>query len=672
METRVLTMMLTDIMGFTERTSASSRVALGQLLDEHERILYPVFRHYDGTLIKTIGDALLITFESPTNAVLCGLAMQESLRASNEGKPEDSHLNIRVAINSGEVQIRDGDVFGEAVNITARIEGITDVGEIFFTESVYLAMNKAEVPSSEVGQKRLKGLPEAIKVYKVIQDPHSEQFRHLQEEIRGLKLDETAAPAFSRKQSVGQQPDPEVTSPEPGPVKSRARRPVAVYAGIGAALIVVIAIGFYVLRDPLQSQLAQFDDAIAANDYARATAVVEHFLANHPGDAQTHASVVTLVAAEVDDLFSRQEFTKAQRIIDTAEEKYKPRKFDGLRKKILLALGESRARNWKYRDVSPVYTELLERYVDDIEVLRAIMQVMGAQAPDGPTRHAHLAAIAAIKNDSFPMDQQVAELTFDYLAREGIDTFSNDAEKIRDLLRERDEDIESLARAELQKDACMYHVHPYLILEKMGRLTADNRLGFGFLVLHDRCRGAPNIERLIDEAVRYVGDNASGPDWSAMKRAAGIKPIENVEWINSGGFYAGSAATALIKGFLPEIETALNTAIQGRTNTDSDRDFARTNAWQMLRAANASTSIDEWEFHEYTLLNYGGSFMPDIVQQGIEFFASQADTDRARRVLEDARAHFAIVRAAELTQGEGEIESYVKQYIEMLEAILEN
>ena len=61
----------------------------------------------------------------------------------------------------------ENDVFGEAVNITARIEGIAEAGQVYFTEAVYLSMNKAEVPSSEIGLMQLKGIPEKIRVYKV-------------------------------------------------------------------------------------------------------------------------------------------------------------------------------------------------------------------------------------------------------------------------------------------------------------------------------------------------------------------------------------------------------------------------------------------------------------------------------------------------------------------------
>lgn len=165
--TRHLTILLTDIKGFTDKTSHKTRADIQTMLDEHRAVVLPLLQDGGGTLIKTIGDAFLMTFESPTNAVLAGVAVQEALAKLNEGRAAADRLDIRIAINSGEVNLVEGDVFGEPVNITARIEGIAEAGQVYFTEAVYLAMNKAEVPSSEVGLMQLKGIPEKIRVYKV-------------------------------------------------------------------------------------------------------------------------------------------------------------------------------------------------------------------------------------------------------------------------------------------------------------------------------------------------------------------------------------------------------------------------------------------------------------------------------------------------------------------------
>jgi len=96
MATRTLSVVFTDIKGFTQRTSSSSRAALRALLDRHEELLLPVIEHYQGTVVKTIGDAFLLTFESPTNAVLCGLMIQETLHEANARSAEAVCVRVNV------------------------------------------------------------------------------------------------------------------------------------------------------------------------------------------------------------------------------------------------------------------------------------------------------------------------------------------------------------------------------------------------------------------------------------------------------------------------------------------------------------------------------------------------------------------------------------------------
>src|SRR6476646_8671578 len=112
------------------------------MLDRHKEIVLPVLGSSGGKLVKTIGDAFLMVFESPTDAVLAGVAVQDALAQHKEGKTEPDRVEVRIAINTGEVNLADNDIFGEPVNITARIEGVAQAGEVFFTEAVYLAMNK--------------------------------------------------------------------------------------------------------------------------------------------------------------------------------------------------------------------------------------------------------------------------------------------------------------------------------------------------------------------------------------------------------------------------------------------------------------------------------------------------------------------------------------------------
>lgn len=165
--TENLTILFTDMVGFTERTANQSRSQNRIMLRQLNRLLQPAIRCFRGKKIKSIGDSLLLAFRSPTDAVHCGMAMHDHLARHNRELPVEEQLQIRVAINLGEVRVEKGDLFGEAVNIAARVEAITPATEIYFTEAVYLAMNKAEVPSELLGEHRLKGIPEPVRVYRV-------------------------------------------------------------------------------------------------------------------------------------------------------------------------------------------------------------------------------------------------------------------------------------------------------------------------------------------------------------------------------------------------------------------------------------------------------------------------------------------------------------------------
>lgn len=167
LKTENLAIVLTDIVGFTEATVSQSRVANEKLLATHNRILLPIVKRFKGRLIKSIGDALLLVFRSPTDAMLCAMAMQDALFEYNRGAAPEAQIHIRVAASLGEVRVTRNDVFGEAVNTTSRIEGITPADEIYFGEAVYIAMNKAEVPSREVGWKELKGFSAPVRIFHI-------------------------------------------------------------------------------------------------------------------------------------------------------------------------------------------------------------------------------------------------------------------------------------------------------------------------------------------------------------------------------------------------------------------------------------------------------------------------------------------------------------------------
>ncbi len=167
MKTENLAIVFVDIAGFTPRTSAQTREENLRLLRRFEGTVRPLVRAYNGRVVKTIGDAFLLTFRSPTDALLCSTAIHDRLAETDPEVGPAERFAVRAAINVGEVRIEGGDVFGEAVNIAARIEGTAGAGEIYFSESAFLSMTKTEVPSEEVGYTELTGIPEKVRLYRV-------------------------------------------------------------------------------------------------------------------------------------------------------------------------------------------------------------------------------------------------------------------------------------------------------------------------------------------------------------------------------------------------------------------------------------------------------------------------------------------------------------------------
>ncbi|WP_332842740.1 adenylate/guanylate cyclase domain-containing protein [Anaeromyxobacter oryzisoli] len=164
-ENRVV--MFTDIKGYTAATSRQTREESARMLALHDALVHPVIRAFAGRRVKTIGDAYLVVFGAPTRALLCAMAIQDRLWDHARRVPEAKRIEIRVALSLGEVRIAKGDVFGDAVNLAARVEAEAQPREIWFTEALYWSLDRSLVPFEEVGYRALKGFPDAVRLFRV-------------------------------------------------------------------------------------------------------------------------------------------------------------------------------------------------------------------------------------------------------------------------------------------------------------------------------------------------------------------------------------------------------------------------------------------------------------------------------------------------------------------------
>ena len=168
-ETESLTVMFTEFVGYVDRITNLSYEDQAKLSALHDALLFPVVQGFGGRRIKSIQEATLFTFDSPTRSVRAATALQDRLNRYNSAAPEALRVEIRIGLAMGEVRVSKRDVFGEPVNIAARVKAMANTGEILLAHSVYLAMNRAECSTEPLGQRTLKGIPDPVIIHRVPQ-----------------------------------------------------------------------------------------------------------------------------------------------------------------------------------------------------------------------------------------------------------------------------------------------------------------------------------------------------------------------------------------------------------------------------------------------------------------------------------------------------------------------
>src|SRR5204863_6345695 len=120
--------------GFTARPSRQTREESAFMLALHDALLLPVVRGFGGRKIKGIGDAMLAAFQSPTDAVLCAMAMQDRLAAWNRKAKPGDRIEVRIALSQGELRRQNGELHGEALQLALEANALADAGEVVLTD----------------------------------------------------------------------------------------------------------------------------------------------------------------------------------------------------------------------------------------------------------------------------------------------------------------------------------------------------------------------------------------------------------------------------------------------------------------------------------------------------------------------------------------------------------
>jgi len=164
---RLAAIMFTDIVGYSSLSQKNEPLAL-EMLEEHRKIVRPIVARHNGHEIKTMGDAFLIEFESALKATQCAVDMQRTFHSHNEQSTEERRIHLRIGIHLGDVEQRQSDVLGDAVNIASRIEPLAEADGICISEQVYdQVRNKINCPIEDLGPRQLKNIDYPIDVHRI-------------------------------------------------------------------------------------------------------------------------------------------------------------------------------------------------------------------------------------------------------------------------------------------------------------------------------------------------------------------------------------------------------------------------------------------------------------------------------------------------------------------------
>src|SRR5437870_8811435 len=165
---KLAAIMFTDMVGYTALSQRDDKLAQ-ELLEEHRRLLREIFPQFNGTEIKTIGDAFLVEFQSALEAAQCAMAIQRALAKRNADAAADRQIQVRIGIHIGDVVHRGGDVYGDGVNIASRIESLAAAGGICVSMDVERQIRNAlEARFEKLAPTELKNISVPMDLFRIV------------------------------------------------------------------------------------------------------------------------------------------------------------------------------------------------------------------------------------------------------------------------------------------------------------------------------------------------------------------------------------------------------------------------------------------------------------------------------------------------------------------------
>ena len=165
---RLAAILAADVAGYSRLMGADEEATLAALKAIRRELSDPKVNEHHGRIVKTTGDGLLIEFSSVVDAVRCAVEVQRAMAERNTEVPEARRIEFRIGINLGDIILDDDDIYGDGVNIAARLEALTEPGGICVSRVVHdQVRDKLDVVFEDMGEQQVKNIARPVHIWRV-------------------------------------------------------------------------------------------------------------------------------------------------------------------------------------------------------------------------------------------------------------------------------------------------------------------------------------------------------------------------------------------------------------------------------------------------------------------------------------------------------------------------
>ena len=169
---RLAAILAADVVGFSRLMESDEAGTMAALKSRRREVLDPLVAKHQGRIFKTTGDGVLVEFASAVNSVQCAVELQQGMAVANDGQPEDRQIVLRIGVNLGDVMIEGSDLYGDGINIAARLESMSEPGGICVSAKLREEIGrKLDLIFEDLGAQTLKNIAEPVRAYRVAGTP---------------------------------------------------------------------------------------------------------------------------------------------------------------------------------------------------------------------------------------------------------------------------------------------------------------------------------------------------------------------------------------------------------------------------------------------------------------------------------------------------------------------